>query len=72
MTVGAFKLFRLALAVGAGYEIGRMLPPAVAIAFNKRNRAHYKSMYRDGMRDYERKQSVIRVVPDQPETPTGV
>lgn len=71
MNLTFLKALKLAIAVGAGYEIGRTLPQAVAQALNKRNRAHYKRMYRDGMRDYE-KQSGIRVVPDQPaETPTG-
>jgi hypothetical protein len=68
-----FFVLKIGIALGAGWEIGRALPEAVAHALNKDSRAHYRRTYRRSMADYERKQSGIRVVPDQSnETPTGV
>ncbi|AWN05467.1 hypothetical protein SEA_MOOZY_32 [Streptomyces phage Moozy] len=68
-----FFLLKVGIAVGAGWEIGRALPEAIAHALNKDSRAHYRRTYRRATADYERKQSGIRVVPDQSsETPTGV
>ncbi|AWN05200.1 hypothetical protein SEA_HOTFRIES_32 [Streptomyces phage HotFries] len=73
MKLTFLNVLKLSIAVGAGLEIGKALPEALSYALNKKNRAHYRRVYRQGVADYERKQKTnIRVVPDQPvETPTG-
>lgn len=73
MKLTFFNVLKLAIAVGAGVEIGRSLPQAFAYALNADSRSHYKRVYREGVaRETAKQSSNIRVVPDQPaETPTG-
>lgn len=76
MSGSFWSWFKIAVAVGAGVEIGRNLPEAFAYALNKKNREHYRKLYRDTVEKETAKQNAkqtIRVVPDQgSETPTGV
>lgn len=68
--LGFFYVLKVGIALGAGWKIGKDLPDAIAYAMNKRNRAHYKRVYRQTVeKETARKRPDIHVVPDQKADP---
>lgn len=62
MKITAFQLFKMAVAVGAGYELGRILPGVTASVLSKKSREEIKERYRQGMQKAEADGKNIRLV----------
>ena len=62
MTLNLGQVFKAAVVVGAGYEIGRILPGVIIRVLSKKSREEIKLRYRQGMKKAEKDGKNIRLV----------
>lgn len=60
--MSAWQWFKIAAAVGAGYELGRIAPQVVVRLLSKKTIEEIKDRYREGMKKAEADGNKIRLV----------